>query len=342
MTLKTSLTKALLFAAGLVTFAGPALADGIEDTARAPYYDAFKGKTIAYLPLSMGMDITEAWGAMIQRQADELGYKVIVRDPNWSTDAGSRALTELIAEKPDLMVVQNPDVQSYARLLKKAQKAGIYVIQVNMKSSFMTESFAGPDWVKLGEVAANLQVQHCGAGTPTSHKVAIIQGVLTAAASVYQIKGVMNVLSQHPDIKIVSNQAADWDATKARAIAATVLQQDPDVCGIIGFWDGQDSGTGAAIREAGKQDKVLLTTSGGGAQTACDGIQSGIFGAYINYDAVGQGRDINAAIRMLLQAHPAVGTVKFPLYSQMTILTKTSLHPNSCWDTASLKIATPK
>ena len=37
-----------------------------------------------------------------------------IRDPNWSTDAGAQAITSLIAEKPDVMVIHNPDVQSYA------------------------------------------------------------------------------------------------------------------------------------------------------------------------------------------------------------------------------------
>ena len=44
--------------------------------------------------------------------------------------------------------------------------------------------------------------------------------VLTAAASIYQMQGISNVLSKHPEIQLVSNQAADWDATKAKNIAA--------------------------------------------------------------------------------------------------------------------------
>ncbi len=35
-----------------------------------------------------------------------------------------------------------------------------------------------------------------------------------------------------------------------------MLQQFPDICGIIDFWDGDATGTAAAIREAGKQDKI--------------------------------------------------------------------------------------
>ena len=250
-------------------------ADGIVDPSRAAYLEAFKGKTVAFLPISMGFDLTQAWGAVLKRQADQLGYTYEVRDPNWSTDAGAQALTQLISEKPDIIVVQNPDIQSYVRLLRKAEQEGIYILQVNMKSAYPTEVYAGTDYNGLGEQAANLIVEKCGKASGKSGKVAIVQGTLTGGASVYQIEGIDKILAAHPEIKVVSNQAADWDASKARAITQTVLQQSPDLCGIIGFWDGMDVGVGAAIREANKTGQIFVVTSGGGSESACENVSNG-------------------------------------------------------------------
>ena len=106
----------------------------------------------------------------------------------------------------------------------------------------------------MGEQAANMMLKKCGADTQTSHKVAIVQGVLTGGVSYYQVQGMMKVFNEHPEIQIVSSQAADWDASKARAITETALQQHPDLCGVIDVWDGQGIGTGAAIKQAGKQE----------------------------------------------------------------------------------------
>ena len=89
---------------------------------------------------------------------------------------------------------------------------------------------------------------------------------MSAAASAYTLKGVENILAKNPDIKVVSSQAADWDAAKAKAITQTVLKQNPDLCGIVGFWDGMDIGTAAAVKEAGLTGKVFIATSGGGEQ----------------------------------------------------------------------------
>ena len=98
------------------------------------------------------------------------------------------------------------------------------------------------------------------------------------------------VLAAHPDIQVVSSQAADWDASKARSITETVLQQNPDLCAIVDVWDGQARGTGAAIQQAGLRGKVMLITAGGGAQSMCDALADGTFDYAINYNGVGMGR----------------------------------------------------
>ncbi len=327
MRLRSTLTGLL----ACLAISAVARAEGIEDPSRVPYYETFKGKKVAFVPVAMGFDLTEGWAALMRAQAARLGYGFDVRDPNFSTDAGAQAISQLITEKPDVIVVHNPDVQSYARLLKKAQEAGIYVVQVNMKSAYPTEYFVGADYVALGAKAADMIVQKCGAGSGKSGKVSIVQGVLTATASAYQMAGIGGVFDKHPEIKVVSNQAADWDSSKARAITQTVMQQNPDLCGTIGFWDIMDVGTGAAIREAGKQDQVFLVTSGGGEQQACDNVHNGVFGAELSYDVPGQARDINAAIQTLLENKPKAGAMKTVLYTPLVVLTKDSVGPGACW-----------
>ena len=201
-----------LFAAATVG----ARADGLVDPSRAGYLETFKGKKVAFVPIAMGFDLAQAWSSQLAKQAEELGYSYVVRDPNWSTEAGAQALTQLIAEKPDLIVVHSPDIQSYARLLKQAEAAGIYTLQVNMKSAYVSEGYVGSDYNGLGELAANLIVKQCGQGSGKSGKVSIVQGVLTGGASVYQIEGVERIFKQHPEIKVVSNQAV-VDAYLGRA-----------------------------------------------------------------------------------------------------------------------------
>ncbi|KAB7619619.1 sugar ABC transporter substrate-binding protein [Verminephrobacter eiseniae] len=318
---------------GMTLGAGSAWAQKeMNDPFREPALAALRGKTIAYLPISLGFDLAQAWGGVIKQEADRYGMKFISQDPNWSTDAMAQGMTSLIAQKPDVIVTQNPDLQSLARLLKQANAAGIHVIQMNMQGAVQTDAFVGPDFIALGQQVAQMMVKACGKGTNTSHKISIVQGVVTGGVSYYQVQGIKKVLAENPDLKLVSSQAADWDATKARAITETVLQQNPDLCGVIDVWDGQAAGTGAAIVQAGKKGKVYFVTSGGGAQSTCDRLNDGIFSAVINYDAVGMGRDAFTAISALLQTKAKAGTLKFQLYSPTRVLTKSEVKDGTCFD----------
>lgn len=325
------LFKTGIIAAAFALCAGATAAqEGIDDPTRAPYYNSFKGKRVAFLPVAMGIDLTEGWAEGLKEALEPLGVTFDIRDPNFSTDAGAQALTALITEKPDVIVVHNPDVQSYARLLKKAEEAGIYVVQVNMRSAYSTDVFVGADYVAMGEQIGQRLVDKCSPANGGSGKVAITQGVLTAAASVYQMQGINNVLSKHSDMQIVSNQAADWDSTKARNITATVIQQHPDLCGVTGFWDAMDIGTAAAIKESGKD--VYVLTQGGGSRLACDGLTDGSYSEVAVFFVPGQARDMASMIKHLLQQGQAPGTTRTTLFTPLTFLTKDNMTPASCWD----------
>jgi ribose transport system substrate-binding protein len=313
-----------------VAVAGPALAQGIDDPNRAPFYEALEGKRVAYVPVAMGFDLTEGWAAGLRTALEPMGVTFDIRDPNWNTDAGAQAITALITEKPDVIVVHNPDVQSYARLLKRAEDEGIHVVQVNMRSSYNSAAFIGADYVGMGEQIGRRMVEKCSPANGGSGKVAITQGVLTAAASIYQMQGIQNVLSQHPDMQLVSNQAADWDSTKARNIATTVLQQHPDLCGITGFWDVMDIGTAAAIKESGKD--VFLLTQGGGNRMACDNLANGTFSEVVVYHVPTQARDMAVMIQHLLQQDTPAGTTKTTLFTPLVFLNKDNMTEASCWD----------
>ncbi|RUW90273.1 sugar ABC transporter substrate-binding protein [Mesorhizobium sp. M7A.F.Ca.US.011.01.1.1] len=321
--------------AGMLSLGAAHAQEGMVDELRQPTLDSLAGKKVIFVPMSMSFDLPEGWAAIMQKEATRLGYTLDIRDANWSTDTGTRALTQAITEKPDVIVVQNFDVASYARTLKKAEDSGIKVIQVNMKSSYQTDAFVGADWFGIGQYAANRMIEKCGKASGKSGKIAVIQGPATAAASVYQLNAISETLKGHDDIKIVSSQTGDWDQSKARGIAQTVIQQNPDLCGIIGFWDVMDAGTGAAIQESGKD--IYLITSGGGNKTACQGVENGTFKEVISYDVEGQGRDLNNAIKVLLQSKEAAGAVKFALYTPNKIISKETMSTNSCWDLDQLK-----
>lgn len=331
MTTRLSIFKTIAIAAAIGTSIGAfAQGKGLDEPFRDAYRKTMEGKVVAYVPVALGFDLAQGWLEGLKRELEPLGVKIVVRDPNWSTSAGAQAVTSLIGEKPDVLVVHNPDVQTYAKLLRKAESEGIQVIQINMRSSYSSVAYVGADWVEIGEEAATAVVNACKG---KSNKISIVQGALSAAASAYTLKGVENVLAKNPQINVVSSQAADWDAAKAKGITQTVLKQHPDLCGIVGFWDGMDSGTAAAIKEAGLTGKVFLATSGGGEQKgACDQVKSGAYDLDLSYDVPTQATTMAAQIKWLLQNPGKTKGLKGSIYTTLIPITKANASiAGTCW-----------
>lgn len=333
---KFSVSCLAVLAASTASYAATNL-KGLNEPGRDEYIKTLKGKTVAYLPIALSFDLTRGWLEGIKKELEPLGVNVVVRDPNWDTNAGAQALTTLIAAKPDIIIAHNPDVQTYAKLYKRAEKAGIKVIQVNMKSMYMTSAYVGADWVLVGETTAKAAVNACKG---KSNKIAIVQGPTASAPSAYTLHGIQNILKDQPQINVVSSQAADWDAGKAKGITQTVLRQHPDLCAIIDFWDGQGVGVAAAVKEAGLRGKVFVISSGGGEQKgACDQVAQGGYDMYLNYDVPAMAKSMANMARWLIQTGDKVpADAKGFLYSRLTPITKeTAKLPGTCWELGKIK-----
>lgn len=303
----------------------------IDDPARDAYYSTLNGRKVVFVPVFMGLDLTEGWSKIMAGQAEALGYDYEVRNSNFNTAAGAQTITSLISEKPDVIVVQNPDVQSYARLLKRAEDAGIHVIQLNMKTNILTTGFVGADVIGIGEAQANAAVAECGGGDEPG-KVLILAGPPTSPFSAYMLKGYENILNNNAKMDVVSVQSTGaYESSKAKSITQVVLQQHPDLCAILGVWDNTDIGTAAALSEAGMSDKVFVSTSGGGGELSCKGIRENMWDHYVSYDVPGQGRDLNALISAALQDTNEVGSTKTVLYTPLVEFTKENVDRQSCW-----------
>ena len=126
-----------------------------------PGYAGLKGKKVIYIPISMNYDITQAWLAGMKREAERFGYEIIVRDPNWDTNAAVQAFQAAIREKPNLIVTLPPDTTSLSRLVKRAQEDGIPVIEIQQITSIVPDVFVGSDWTSIGRNNAKAAADAC-------------------------------------------------------------------------------------------------------------------------------------------------------------------------------------
>ncbi|PZQ95927.1 MAG: sugar ABC transporter substrate-binding protein [Cereibacter sphaeroides] len=334
-------TMAAATALAVTAFAAvPINAQTLSDPGPAEYAAALKDKRVILIPMAMGFDLAQGWAAIIEREVKGFGGVFETRDPNWSTEAATQAIIDATSAepKPDVLVVMPPDLNSFSRVLKRAQDAGIFVLLIDNPANFAADAYLGSDWTRLGELEAEEAVKVCGEGT--SKKIGLVQGDEVNATSMYQYEGIMKVLANYPDIQVVAKPVSNWDPTTSRSVTATMLQQYPDVCAIIDFWDGDATGAAAAIRDAGLQDKVKLITTGGGEQTAsCDMIANGTYHAVVTTELVRETDNLVGMIKYLLQSGVKPGEHTARLYTQLHATTKENMTPTSCWSLKALQAA---
>ena len=331
------LLRGLAVAAMATTVAlavGGALAAGkisgkTERMVRSDFVKSVTGKTVAFVPISLGLPLSDYWDAGIRDAATEIGMKYVVKDPAWNMNAMSQAIAALISEKVDYLIVQNPDVQVFAKQFRKAEQNGTHVIQLNMASNYRSSGFVGVDWVSHGEEIGADIVKECAG---KSGKVAIVQGELTAAANVWFNVGLMKAFKASGKINVVNDQAAQWDASKAHDITAAVLQQHPDLCATVGVWGIMMMGSGQAIKEAGKTGQVLVYGSGSNSRPVCDALQAGTLDKHYSYDSYLQGRDVVNAIQAMAQMKVEPGERPFALYTPILRHAKATVMPGDCRD----------
>ena len=321
-------SRILTAAAALLMGAGAFVGTG------APAHAAsdISGKKVIFVPISMGISLTEGWARRMREHAATHGYSFDVRDAAFNTGVMAELMAKAISDKPDVLVVHNPTVQLLARQIKQAEAEGIKVVQINLQSNQPSAAFVGANWERIGREIAEDIVKECGEGSGKSGKVAIIPGQLTAADSVMMNEAAFKVFEAHKEIEVVSNQASDWEPEKARQITATVLQQHPDLCAVFGHWDVHTMGAGNAVKDAGKADDVLVYSTGGGDDVACKAIEDGVQDRIWSYDADGQGRDAGTMIDLLLQGAAAADGSMLIVESPLKVIKAGAEYDASlCW-----------
>ena len=332
-----NILKSAFSAIAIATAAFAALPAAAQDPGPEAYRNALEGKRIVMVPMAMGFDLAQGWAGYLSIEIPNFGGVFETRDPNWSVEAGAQAITEAITSdpKPDVLIVMAPDMNSYSKLMRRAQKAGIFVFLIDNPANFKADAFFGGDWTAMGRIEAQEAVRACGENS--SKQIGLVQGDQTNATSVFQYNGIVEEIAKNDGFEIVSEPYSNWDATTSRTVTTTMLQQHPDICAIIDFWDGDAVGAAAAIREAGKSDTVHLIANGGGEKSAnCDAIKNGTYGAVVSTSVERESYDMLAMMKYLLQSNVAPGDSTTYIYTDTDTINEMTMTDGSCWDLAAL------
>lgn len=205
---------------------------------------------------------TMADGAKLHQQQHSNDYELVVNGIKDERDLARQIglVEEMIAARVGAIVIAPADSKALAPVLKRAQDAGIVVVNIDNKldDAVLNEleieiPFVGPDNRK----GAKLVGDHLASVLADGAAVAILEGIPTAFNSQQRRTGFEEAMKAtgHP---VVTVQSGQWETAIANQVAAAILNEHPDIGAILCCNDNMALGALAAVKSAGKTDQVKI------------------------------------------------------------------------------------
>ena len=206
--------------------------------------------------------LTMADGAKKHQAAHATDYELIVNGIKNETDLAEQVglVEQMVAQQVNIIVIAPADSKALVPVLKRAQAAGVRVVNIDnkldaeaLKEAGMTVPFVGPD----NRAGARRVAEVVAKKLPANAKVAIIEGLTTAFNGQQRRAGFEDAMKA-ASLNIVSVQCGQWEIDKANNVAAAMLNEHPDLQALLCANDSMALGAVAAVQAAGRTGKVLV------------------------------------------------------------------------------------
>ncbi len=194
----------------------------------------------------------------LRESAQKHNFDLIINSGDWDLAKHQAQIENYIVQKVDAIIVCPVDSKGIGPAIQKANAAGIPVFTADIKAEGgRIVSQIASDNVAGGRLAAEYlaKLLH-GKG-----EVAIIDQPITQSV-IDRVRGFMEVISKHPEIRVVARPSGDGVRDKAMKAAEDLLQGFPNLAGIFGINDDSALGALAAVEAAGRKGIVIVGFDG--------------------------------------------------------------------------------
>ena len=201
-------------------------------------------------------------GAEAHQQAHAADYDLLSNGIKDDLDVSKQIelVEQMIAEKVDAIVIAPADSKALIPVCKKAQQAGIVVVNIDNKfddavlaASGVKFPFVGPDNRKGAKAVGDFLAGKLKAGDA----VIIIEGAPNAFNGLQRKLGFEDAM-KNAGINIVASQSGYWETDKANQLVASLITEHPEAKAVLCANDSMALGAVPALQAAGKLDSVFV------------------------------------------------------------------------------------
>lgn len=240
-----------------------------------------------------GNDWSQAQIEALKTTFESYGIKVVaVTDPNFDAAQQTADIESILALDPDILVSIPVDTAANSEIYKKATEQGVKVVFMNQAGDNMVPgedyvTIVSPDDMGNGARCAHLLAKSIGG----KGKVAIIYYDAVFRTTNIRYEQAKKVFAEsYPEIEVIAEQGFNGsdNAGAAGEVASALLTRYPELDGIWAVWDVPAEGIVAAVKAAGREEDVAVTTIdlglNVGIELAKNGVIKGIAAQQV-YDA---------------------------------------------------------
>jgi galactofuranose transport system substrate-binding protein len=189
----------------------------------------------------------------VQAEAKTRDIDLKFSDAQQKQENQIRAVRSFIAQGVDAIIIAPVVETGWKPVLTEAQRAGIPVVIIDRNMALDDDSLyltrVASDFVEEGRKAARWLMEETGGDCA----IVELQGTVGASAAMDRMEGFNEVITDHPDAKIIMSQTADFTRSRGKEIMVTFLRAgDPkDICAVWAHNDEMALGAVIAMKEAG-------------------------------------------------------------------------------------------
>lgn len=237
-------------------------------------------------------------GAVISNAEEEAGRHsdVEFRAANGGTDADQQAnnIRTLAEQDLDAIAILPYDGAALTPVAQELMDRGIPVINIDREFSSPTafRTWIGGDNYGIGRAAGLYLVEQLA--DLDEAIVVEIQGIAGISVTDLRTQGFMDAI-EGSNITVVASQPGDFNADTGREVMETILQANDHIDAVYTHDDDMAEGVVQAIRNAGREDEMILTGAGGSANAMTAISEGGIYKATFLYNPVMAASAVNLA-----------------------------------------------